>query len=43
MNVIIRKKSVHICSTYVFLVQVEHLDIRIIFKNHTGNNLIPNL
>ena len=42
-NVVIRKKSVYVSAAYIFLVQVKHCDIRIIFKDHTGNNLVTNL
>ena len=40
MYIIIRKKSVYVCSTNVFLVEVEHCDFRIIFEDHTCNNFV---
>ena len=39
-NVVIRKKSVYISAAYVLLVKVEHCDFRIIFEDHTCNDLI---
>ena len=43
MNVIIWKKSVYVSSANVFLVQVEHSDLRIILEDHTGNNFVTDL
>ena len=43
MDVIVRKETVYISASDVLLVQVEHLDIRIVFKDHTCNNLIADL
>ena len=39
-NIIVRKKSVYVSAAYVFLVEVEHCDFRIIFEDHTCNDLI---
>ena len=41
--IIVRKKSIDICSANVFLVEVEHCDLRIIFEDHAGNNFVTDL
>ena len=43
MDVVIRKKSVHISAADILLVQVEHLDIRIILEDHTCNDFVADL
>ena len=43
MDIIVWKKAIYISASDVLLVQVEHLDIRIVFKDHTCNNLIADL
>ena len=43
MNIIIRKKSIYISTTYVLFIQIIHSDVRVIFKDHTGNYLITDL
>ena len=42
MDIIIRKQTVYISAANVFLVQVEHGDLRIILEDHTGNDLVTN-
>ena len=41
MDIVIRKQAVNIRAPHVLFIQVEHGNIRVIFKNHTGNYLIP--
>ena len=43
MNVIVRKKSVYISASHILLIQIEHLDVRIIMEDHTSNDLVANL
>ena len=43
MNIVIWKKTVYISSAYIFLVQVEHGDLRIILEDHAGNDLVTYL
>ena len=38
--IVIWKKSVYISAAYVLLVKVEHCDFRIIFEDHTCNDLV---
>ena len=40
---IVRKKSVYVSSSDVLLVEVKHCYIGIVFKDHTGYNLITNI
>ena len=43
MDIIVRKKTVYICSSYILLVKVKHGDIGIVLEYHTCNNLVANL
>ena len=43
MDVVIRKKSVYISAADILLVQVEHLDVRIILEDHTCNDFVADL
>src|SRR5699024_6881345 len=43
MDIIVRKKSVYVSPADVLLVQVEHLDIRVILKDHTCNDFVADL
>ena len=40
MNIIIRK---NVGAAHILLVQVEHGDVRIVFKDHAGDYLVPKL
>ena len=40
MYIVIWKEAVYISSAYVFLVQVEHCDLRIILEDHAGNDFV---
>ena len=40
MDIVVGKKPVHIGSPYVLLVQVEHGNVRVVLKNHTGDYFV---
>ena len=41
--VVVRKKSVNVGAAYVFLIEIEHGDLRIILEDHAGNDFIADL
>ena len=43
MNIIVRKQSIYIRAAHILLVQVEHGNIRVILKDHTGYYLVTYL
>ena len=43
MDVVIRQKAVYIGASHVLLIQVEHGNVRVVLKDHAGDNLIAYL
>ena len=43
MHIVVWKQSIYIRRTYVLFIQVIHRDFRVIFKDHTGHDLVSDM